>query len=386
MRREAAWTGRSAPHDTGIVAMTADSKSPRRVRAAQAEQEMLARLGLTARASRQEIETARDDIVRYLSGAPAGLGSWARRQEALVDQAYALLADPAADLDQALPWAPGTGDDAGTGDDVVTGMDAGARGSGIAITARSAAEPARPGTVAILARRRPGRVVRTLAPALALVGVLAVGYIVYAAGAPSVPGISGTPAPEASSGIDTARVAQLMGQIQQDPQDVTALTELGDIYFAARDYQAAATWMSRVLAIDPQNVNGLLGLGAAKFNQGDLAGAETEWRTVVAVAPDNQEAYYDLGYVYLSTDPPDMTQVRAMWDKVIEIDPTTDVARTVQTHLTSLAPASPAPSGAGSPAAVPSSGAAAMRSSPPSATGAPTSVGPTSTALPSGGR
>ncbi len=334
---------------------------------------MLARLWLTARASRQEIETARDDIVRYLSGAPAGLGSWARRQEALVDEAYALLADPAADLEQALPLAPGTGDDVGGGGE-------------IAVTARSAAEPARPGVVAALVGRRPGRVMRTLAPALALVGVLAIGYIVYAAGAPGVPGISGTPAPEASAGIDTARVAQLMGQIQQDPQDVTALTELGDIYFGAHDYPAAATWMSRVLAIDPQNVNGLLGLGAAKFNQGDLAGAETEWRTVVAIAPTNQEAYYDLGYVYLSTDPPDMTQVRAMWDKVIEIDPTTDVARTVQTHLTSLAPASPAASGADSPAAVPSSGVAVTRSSPPGATGAPASVGPTSTALASGGR
>ena len=366
--------------------MTVDSKSPRHVPAARADQEMLARLGLTARASRQEIETARDDIVRYLSGAPAGLGGWARRQEALVDQAYALLADPAAELEQAIPFDAGIGDDAGTGDDVVTGMDADARGSEMTITARSAAEPARLGTVAALVRRRPGRVMRTVAPALALVGVLTIGYIVYAAGAPSVPGISGTPAPEASSGIDTARVAQLMGQIQQDPQDVTALTELGDIYFAARDYPAAATWMSRVLAVDPQNVNGLLGLGAAKFNQGDLAGAETEWRTVVAIAPTNQEAYYDLGYVYLSTDPPDMTQVRAMWDKVIEIDPTTDVARTVQTHLTSLAPASPAASGVGSSAAVPSSGTAVMRSSPPGATGAPTSVVPTSTALPSGGR
>ncbi len=352
--------------------MTADTKPTRHDGAVRVEQEMLARLGLTARATRQEIETARDDIAQYLAGAPAGLSSWVRHQEALVDQAYALLSDPAADLERALPLDPGAGEGAIAG----AGPSA---GDGVG----------RLNVVEAVVRRRPGPVMRALAAALALVGVLTVGYIVYAAGAPTVPGFSGTPAPGASAGIDTARVAQLMGQIQQDPKDIAALTELGDIYFTARDYQVAATWMSRVLAVDPQNVNALLGLGAAKFNQGDLAGAETDWRAVIAIAPTNQEAYYDLGYVYLSTDPPDMAQVRAMWDKVIEIDPTTDVARTVQTHLTSLAPASPAASGAGSSPSAPSSGVPATSSSAPSvpnAPGAPASAAPTSSALPSGGR
>ena len=346
--------------------MTADTKPTRHDAAVRAEQELLARLGLTATATRQEIETARDDIVQYLAGAPAGLSVWARHQEALVDQAYALLSDPAADLEHALPFE--------------TGTDEGAHASAAPPTGDGAG---RLRAVEAAVRRRPGPVMRTLAAALALAGVLTVGYIVYAAGAPALPGISGTPAPEASASIDTARVAQLMGQIQQDPNDIAALTELGDAYFTARDYQTAATWMSKVLAVDPQNVNALIGLGAAKYNQGDLAAAETDWRAVIAIAPTNQEAYYDLGYVYLSTNPPDMTQVRAMWDKVIEIDPTTDVARTVQTHLASLATASPAATGAGSPSTVPASGPDVTSSSAPGASG---SDAPTSSALPSSGR
>ncbi len=310
--------------------------------AREVEAAMLARLGLHAGATRLEVESARQSIVRYLAEAPAGVAGWARRQEALIDEAYALLSDPTGGQADALaldPWSDGIG---GLEARDATGARADVGIGDAAVPAPGSSGPAGGLGGAAGLRRRP--LVRTLGAALALVGVLAVGYVVYAAGAPAVPGFSGTPAPEASAGIDMARVAQLMTKIQQDSTDVAALTELGDIFFTARDYATAATWMSKVLAVDPSNVNAMLGLGAAKFNQGDLAGAESQWRAVLAIAPANQEAYYDLGYVYLSSDPPDMAKVREMWDKVVQIDPSTDIAKTVQTHLASLAVASPAAS------------------------------------------
>ena len=80
----------------------------------------------------------------------------------------------------------------------------------------------------------------------------------------------------------------------------------------------------------------LLALGAAQFNLGDAASAEKQWLAVLAIDPKNVEAYYDLGFMYLSQNPPDMANVKLQWGKVIEIDPNSDVAKTVATHLDSL--------------------------------------------------
>jgi hypothetical protein len=84
---------------------------------------------------------------------------------------------------------------------------------------------------------------------------------------------------------------------------------------------------------------------------GKLAEAETAWRQVLAIDPKSVEAHYDLGFMYLSKNPPDLANVRKEWNEVIAIAPDSDIAKTVATHLKSL-DGSPAPSTA--PSATPS--------------------------------
>ena len=80
-----------------------------------------------------------------------------------------------------------------------------------------------------------------------------------------------------------------------------------------------------------------LALGAAQFNLGDVADARRQWLRVIALDPKNVEAYYDLGFLYLSKDPPDMAAAKEMWRKVVEMAPPgSDVAKTVATHLKGL--------------------------------------------------
>jgi hypothetical protein len=70
---------------------------------------------------------------------------------------------------------------------------------------------------------------------------------------------------------------------------------------------------------------------------------------------------------------PDWTNVVTEWNKVIAIDPTTQLATTVQSHLTSLVAASmiPAPSGSASPSGSVTPSASAGASAAPSASAAP---------------
>jgi tetratricopeptide (TPR) repeat protein len=139
------------------------------------------------------------------------------------------------------------------------------------------------------------------------------------------------------SPADRARAAGLVEKLDANPKDVAALVALGDLYFKAGDYKTAGTWMEHAIAIDPENVRARLALGAAKFNLGDAADARRDWLRVIAADPENVEAYYDLGFLYLSENPPDTARAKKMWRKVVEIAPPgSSVAKTVAAHLKGL--------------------------------------------------
>ncbi len=87
--------------------------------------------------------------------------------------------------------------------------------------------------------------------------------------------------------------------------------------------------------------------------------------TALAIDATNVEAHYDLGFMYLSKNPPDVANVKLEWGEVIAIDPNSDLAKTVATHLKSL-DASPAPSGAAPASAAPTSSASPAASPSPS--------------------
>jgi len=319
------------------------------------EQELLVRLGLTDGANPDEIEAAHDRLVRFLDGAPAELRPWAGRLVREADEAYALLLEPST-LEAATRGFDPADDRSRT--DEQDDRDPAPRRRGRA----GAAGTRRPDRAHQQSALR--RLVRRLVLSGAIVaGVVAVAYAGYSFGGPTVPGFSGTPAPEASgtAPLDQARVAELMAKIQANPRDIASLQALGDLFFDAADYDTAAGWMDKILALEPKNVTARLALGAARFNAGRPTEAEKEWRAVLAIDPRNLEAHYDLGFMYLSQNPPDVARVKAEWGEVIAIAPDSDVAKTVATHLKSLEASSasastgpsPSPTSAGSPSASP---------------------------------
>lgn len=173
------------------------------------------------------------------------------------------------------------------------------------------------------------------AAAVVVVGVYALGR------GPAVPGISGTPtdqptAAASTTPLDQAKVAALMTKLQADPKDVASLRGLGDLYFQSGDYATASDWQRKILAIDGKDVTAHLALGAAQFNLGNSAEAERQWRQVLTLDPKHAEAHYDLGFLYLSQNPPDLAKVRAEWQAVVDLDPNSEIAKTVATHLASL--------------------------------------------------
>jgi len=185
--------------------------------------------------------------------------------------------------------------------------------------------------------------------AIVAVGALVIGaYVMGHQSGTAVPGFSGSPttsspSPSASP-VDQAQVASLMQKITSNPKDYTSLLALGDIYFNAGDFKNATTFYSKATEADSTKDAAWVAYGASAYNTGDDKTALSAWQKAVALNPNNAEAHYGLGFLYLSEKPPQEAKAKAEWLEVVRIDPKSDLAKTVQQHLASLATASPSPS------------------------------------------
>jgi cytochrome c-type biogenesis protein CcmH/NrfG len=259
-----------------------------------------ARLGLEPGASAEDAARAHAEMVSFLEGAPQGLRRWTREEIAAADEAYAALSGPGR----------------------------------------------------ATAGRGPSPLRRTATAVVALAVTVAVVVAVYDMGGggkdEAKPQNGGAAEAPALSPGDEARVSRLMRKLKASPRDVATLVQLGNVFFNAHDYNGAGAWMKRAVAIDPGNVSARLALGASEFNLGDVADARRDWLRVVAEDPKNVEAYYDLGFLYVSKDPPEMAEAKKMWGRVVALAPDSAVAKTVATHLKGLeksASAASAPTG-----------------------------------------
>jgi len=369
------------------------------------QSELLARLGLPASASPEDVDQLHQAVSEFLAAAPSDIRGWARAQTAALDAAYLQLTDPVGLEGSALmspasppavvPGGPAT-PPARRGSDPAAPTPAAAGVEPPAVEAEDldiGGEPTAEDLAALYAmvtpsvhddmkpdarRPEPARTAaqapvvaasaagaapasaniwkRIVIGAIGVAAVVAIGFGANAlvGGGAAQPTEAPVAAEPTAPAVDMAKVAQLMERLQADPQDISALMDLGTEYYNGNDMATAGEWFDKVLAVDAQNVNGLLARGAVYFNLGAFADAERTWLLVVDVEPDNVEAHYDLGFLYLNQSPPDWTGVQSEWNKVIDLDPTSELAATVKSHLESLAGASMLPASSADPGATPS--------------------------------
>ena len=130
------------------------------------------------------------------------------------------------------------------------------------------------------------------------------------------------------------------------PADTAAPATTQASQATATDSAARRAELEATLAESPEDVAANLELGVLTFNDGDVERAQQLWTTVTEVDPSNPQAWFNLGFVHLSEDPPDAEAARADWQKVLDVAPESDLAATVRSHLDALAAsaASPSPS------------------------------------------
>lgn len=97
------------------------------------------------------------------------------------------------------------------------------------------------------------------------------------------------------------------------------------------------------VAANPLDVDARLELGVQYFNLRMIEQAREQWDGVIAVDENNVTAWYNLGFYYLSSDPADMDAAQAAWQRVIELEPGSEMAETITMHLQGLSDPDDAP-------------------------------------------
>lgn len=158
-----------------------------------------------------------------------------------------------------------------------------------------------------------------------------------AAPIPTAVGAPGASAPVGQS-IDQKlqqQVIALQDQVQKDPKNVKALTELGDLLFDMQQYARAADTYNSALDLAPNDANVRTDLALSYFYQGMTKTAIKEFRQAIQTDPNKIEARFNLALALSHSSPPDVEGAIAEWQQVIKIAPNSDSAKKSQAFIDS---------------------------------------------------
>jgi len=159
-----------------------------------------------------------------------------------------------------------------------------------------------------------------------------------AAGAPG-PAAPGAPARRGASLRVLVLVALAVGAVAgvwlagRPAADPDAATPTLAAAVADAEAEARIAALEARLAADPEDVAAHLELGVLLFNAERLDAAGEHWQTAARLAPDEAEAWYNLGFFHASAEPPDHAAARECWERVVAIDPGSELARVATMHL-----------------------------------------------------
>ncbi|MDO5672764.1 MAG: hypothetical protein Q4G30_07930 [Actinomycetaceae bacterium] len=165
---------------------------------------------------------------------------------------------------------------------------------------------------------------RALARVAAVIAVAALVFFIYKAGLPGEEDgghasmTTTGELPEGHPPTDSASAPALMGRA--DPEaEKQRIAELEEI-----------------LKQQPDDVNALLELGVLVFDQGNVSVAQSYWERAKTLDPNRVQVWFNLGFLYMSSDPPDTQAAHDAWAKVLELEPNSQLATVVRNHMKAL--------------------------------------------------
>lgn len=137
-----------------------------------------------------------------------------------------------------------------------------------------------------------------------------------------VPTVGPTPQPDQA----VARLAELQSCVAANPENLECVTELAELYYAARQYPQAQANFERAVKLDPRNDHLLVRLAGSYIYQQKFEQAAATLQQAATLRPDSPEIHLLLGLSLSRLDPPRTDAAVAEWRKVIELAPQSSLA------------------------------------------------------------
>jgi tetratricopeptide (TPR) repeat protein len=139
---------------------------------------------------------------------------------------------------------------------------------------------------------------------------------------------SGAPAPTEEMKLpeghppleETATIKALEDQAAQNPTDPQPLLGLANLYYNLRQFDRAANWYEKELALDPKNVSARTDLGTAYFNLGRPQDALREYQESLKIDPTHEPTIFNTIIVNLEGTR-NLAAARAAWERLYKRNP-----------------------------------------------------------------
>ena len=96
-------------------------------------------------------------------------------------------------------------------------------------------------------------------------------------------------------GPNMAHIQELMGSLQNDPNNREVLLELGNDFLRMQAWDRAGTFFEKARALDPKDPAALSGLAMVRFQRKEYGSAADLFRKMVELDASNYGARYNLG-------------------------------------------------------------------------------------------
>lgn len=140
--------------------------------------------------------------------------------------------------------------------------------------------------------------------------------------------------------LDQASVDRLEASAKDDPSDAAVRAELGKLYLDAGQYEDAGAWLRAALEIEPGDVKVRTQLALSLLNMGRLDEAVAAYEENLRVEPAHPASLLGLGRVKLYLQQ-DIDGGLALWQRLIEVAPSSAEAASVRDELEALKSAHP---------------------------------------------
>lgn len=171
-------------------------------------------------------------------------------------------------------------------------------------------------------------------------GVL-LGYLVFQTTQSSAPraGVAAEPAREPSAPpratLNAAEMAALERRAAENPGDADVRALIGNRYMEAGQYAEAVRWLREAKEQRPRDLHLRAHLALCLENLDRVEEAAAEYEAALAIDPVYPEGLLGLGRLKLYRQR-DIAQGMALWEKLIEVAPNSEAARSIREELEAL--------------------------------------------------